>query len=53
MDQAVKAGLVARHPLGGLGASEDIASVVLFLASDKSSWITGATIPVDGGYTCQ
>ena len=37
------------HPLGRLGTPLDIAQCALFLASDEASWITGATIPVDGG----
>ncbi len=37
------------HPLGRLGTPHDIAQCALFLASDEASWITGATIPVDGG----
>jgi len=37
------------HPPGRLGTPEDIARCALFLASEESSWITGATIPVDGG----
>jgi NAD(P)-dependent dehydrogenase (short-subunit alcohol dehydrogenase family) len=40
---------IARHPLGRLGAPEDVANLVLFLASDESSWITGGTHLVDGG----
>jgi 2-keto-3-deoxy-L-fuconate dehydrogenase len=40
---------VPRHPLGRLGTPEDVANLVLFLASDESSWITGATHMVDGG----
>ena len=36
-------------PLKRMGTSQDIANVVDFLTSDKSSYITGATIPVDGG----
>ncbi len=39
------------HPMGRFGKSEEIASVVLFLASSASSFITGQTIAIDGGYT--
>lgn len=38
-----------RHPLGRFGTDEDIASSTLFLLSDKSSWITGQILKVDGG----
>jgi NAD(P)-dependent dehydrogenase (short-subunit alcohol dehydrogenase family) len=37
------------HPLGRPGQPDDIASLILFLASDRSSWMTGETIPIDGG----
>lgn len=39
------------HPIGRLGQPEEVANVALFLASDEASFITGASIPVDGGYT--
>ena len=41
-----------RTPLKRMGKPEEIASVVLFLAANASSYITGATIMVDGGWTC-
>ncbi len=37
------------HPLGRNGKPEDVAEAALFFASDASSWITGAVVPVDGG----
>ena len=37
------------HPLGRVGQPEDIAGAIVFLASDKAGWITGASVPVDGG----
>jgi NAD(P)-dependent dehydrogenase (short-subunit alcohol dehydrogenase family) len=39
------------HPLGRLGTPEDIAAAIVFLASDSAGWITGVTLPVDGGLT--
>ena len=45
--------LVALHPIGRLGESEEIAELLLWLASSKSSFVTGAYYPVDGGYLAQ
>jgi NAD(P)-dependent dehydrogenase (short-subunit alcohol dehydrogenase family) len=43
-------GAAARaHPLGRVGDPEDVARMIVFLASDASSWMTGAIVPVDGG----
>lgn len=41
----------AFHPLGRNGQPADVASAILFLASEEASWITGAVLPVDGGVT--
>lgn len=40
-----------RHPIGRLGKPEEVAELVLFLSSDKASFITGGYYLVDGGYT--
>lgn len=41
----------AQHPVGRVGVPEDIVNAVLFLCSEKSSFITGQVLPVDGGMT--
>lgn len=51
--EATQARLGAMHPFKGLGEPEDIAKAALFLASDDASWVSGAALPVDGGYTAQ
>jgi len=49
---AAMAALVARQPMGRLGTSEEMAAAYLFLASDESSFTTGSTLVVDGGFIC-
>lgn len=44
------ASISAMHPLGRLGKAEEIASVIAFLCSPAASFVTGAYVPVDGGY---
>ena len=44
---------IGLHPIGHLGKPEDIAYAYLYLASDESSFVTGTTLMVDGGYTAQ
>lgn len=39
------------HPLGRIAGPEEVANAVLWLCSDGASWVTGADIPVDGGYS--
>lgn len=44
-----EAAAAAMHPVGRLGVPDDVAHAVVFLCSDKATWITGVTLPVDGG----
>ena len=45
--------LAALHPIGRLGRPEEIAHCVTFLASGRASFVTGAALVADGGYTAQ
>lgn len=49
LDEKRRAEIAAQVPLGRFCSAEEIADVVTFIASEKAGYITGATIPVDGG----
>jgi 3-oxoacyl-[acyl-carrier protein] reductase len=50
MSEKYKQPIIDNTPLGRMGKAEEIASVIAFLASDEASYITGAPIPVSGGW---
>jgi NAD(P)-dependent dehydrogenase (short-subunit alcohol dehydrogenase family) len=52
-DEAFRASVVARIPLGRLGSPEEVASAVLFAASPDAALMTGSSLRVDGGWTAQ
>ncbi len=49
-DAGLKAGLIAAHPMGRLGRPEEVAELVVWLASSRASFVTGSFCPIDGGY---
>ncbi|MDT0609329.1 SDR family NAD(P)-dependent oxidoreductase [Streptomyces lancefieldiae] len=51
MDEAAYNSLVARHPVGRLGRSEEVAELIVFLLSDRASFVVGSYHLVDGAYT--
>ncbi len=50
MDSKMKDQLISMHPIGRLGKSEEVAELILWLGSEKSSFVTGSYYPIDGGY---
>lgn len=49
-DETTRAAMIAAHPMGRIGQPEEVAELVVWLASDRASFVTGAYYPVDGGY---
>lgn len=47
--KALRKARIGQIPIGRMGRPEDVAELAVFLASDESSWLTGAAIPLDGG----
>ena len=53
LPEEYKAPMKEAHPIGRLGEPSEVANAILFLASDEASFVTGAILPVDGGYLAQ
>jgi len=53
LDEATIKLLAGLHPIGRLGTAEEVAELVLWLSSSKSSFVTGSYYTIDGGYTAQ
>jgi dihydroanticapsin dehydrogenase len=51
--RAERSKIALLHPLGRFAAPEEIGEAILFLASEEASFVTGAVLPVDGGYTAK
>lgn len=49
-DEQTRNLLVSLHPIGRLGTSEEVAELVIWLSSDKASFVVGSYYPIDGGY---
>jgi NAD(P)-dependent dehydrogenase (short-subunit alcohol dehydrogenase family) len=52
-DEAVQKQMAAMHPMGRVDKAEEIASAVVWLCSKEASFVTGAQLPIDGGFTAQ
>lgn len=52
-ENEMRVALMSAHPIGRFGVPREIADAIAFLASDDASFITGAELVVDGGYTAQ
>jgi NAD(P)-dependent dehydrogenase (short-subunit alcohol dehydrogenase family) len=52
-DPDLNATMMAKHPIGRFGTPDDVARMLLYLASDDASWVTGSLFTIDGGWTAQ
>ncbi|NNE67549.1 MAG: SDR family oxidoreductase [Pyrinomonadaceae bacterium] len=52
-DEETEKFLTSLHPIGRMGKPEEVAETVLWLCSERSSFVTGTSVRVDGGYTAQ
>jgi NAD(P)-dependent dehydrogenase (short-subunit alcohol dehydrogenase family) len=52
-DNAARAEIIGLHPLGHIGQASNVADAIVFLASDKAAFMTGAEMVVDGGWTAR
>ncbi len=50
-DPAVREAILLKYPLQRFGQPDEVASAILYLASDEAAFVTGVSLPVDGGYT--
>lgn len=53
LDEKTMRRLTELHPIGRLGTAKEVAELVMWLSSDKASFVTGAYYPIDGGYLAQ
>ena len=52
-NQQIRDHLISLHPVGRLGESEEVAELVIWLSSEKASFVTGGYYAIDGGYLAQ
>lgn len=52
-DNEIREFALGLHPIGRFGASSEVADVVVWLGSSESSFVTGVTVPIDGGFTAR
>jgi NAD(P)-dependent dehydrogenase (short-subunit alcohol dehydrogenase family) len=50
LDDETKHALVKMHPIGRFGEAKEVAELVIWLSSDKASFVTGSYYAIDGGY---